>query len=150
MTPSKNGKNEILLDVDDLVMHFPIYRGVIRRQVGAVRAVDGVSFQVKKGETLGLVGESGCGKSTTGRTILQLYKPTAGRVTFDGVDLVALKGEQLRKMRRKMQMIFQDPYASLNPRMTVGDIVGEPLMVHEVATGKQRRDTVRELLDWSN
>jgi len=147
MTPSKNGKNEILLDVDDLVMHFPIYRGVIRRQVGAMRAVDGVSFQVKKGETLGLVGESGCGKSTTGRTILQLYKPTAGRVTFDGVDLVALKGEQLRKMRRKMQMIFQDPYASLNPRMTVGDIVGEPLMVHEVATGKQRRDTVRELLE---
>src|SRR3972149_6566336 len=147
MTPSKNGKNEILLDVDDLVMHFPIYRGVIRRQAGAVRAVDGVSFQVKNGGTIGLVGGSGCGKSTTGSTILQLYKPTAGRVTFDGVDLVALKGEQLRQMRRKMQMIFQDPYASLNPRMTVGDIVGEPLMVHEVATGKQRRDTVRELLE---
>src|SRR3972149_4792662 len=140
-------KNDGILRVEDLTMHFPIYRGVIRKQVGAVRAVDGISFEVQRGETLGLVGESGCGKSTTGRAILQLYKPTAGKVTFDGVDLVALKGEQLRKMRRKMQMIFQDPYASLNPRMTVGDIVGEPLMVHEVATGKQRRDTVRELLE---
>ncbi len=147
MTPSKNGKNEVLLEVDNLVMHFPVYRGVIRRKVGAVRAVDGVSFSVKKGETLGLVGESGCGKSTTGRTILQLYKPTAGSVHFDGVDLVALKGEQLRKMRRKMQMIFQDPYASLNPRMTVGDIVGEPLMVHNVGTAKERRTTVKELLN---
>jgi oligopeptide transport system ATP-binding protein len=147
MSASTNGKNEVLLEVDDLMMHFPIYRGVIRRQVGAVRAVDGVSFQVKKGETLGLVGESGCGKSTTGRTILQLYKPTAGKVHFEGVDLVALKGEEMRRMRRKMQMIFQDPYASLNPRMTVGDIVGEPLMVHNVSKGKQRRDTVRELLD---
>ena len=147
MTPSKNGKNEVLLEVDNLVMHFPVYRGVIRRKVGAVRAVDGVSFSVKKGETLGLVGESGCGKSTTGRTILQLYKPTAGSVHFDGVDLVALKSEQLRKMRRKMQMIFQDPYASLNPRMTVGDIVGEPLMVHNVGTAKERRTTVKELLN---
>lgn len=147
MNPSTNGKNETLLQVDDLVMHFPIYRGVIRRQVGAVRAVDGVSFNVKKGETLGLVGESGCGKSTTGRTILQLYKPTAGSVIFEGIDLVALKGEELRKMRRKMQMIFQDPYASLNPRMTVGEIVGEPLSVHNVAKGKAQRDTVKELLN---
>jgi oligopeptide transport system ATP-binding protein len=147
MSASTNGKHEFLLEVDDLKMHFPIYRGVVRRQVGAVRAVDGVSFKVKKGETFGLVGESGCGKSTTGRTILQLYKPTDGKVVFDGVDLVALKGEQIRKMRRKMQMIFQDPYASLNPRMTVGDIVGEPLMVHNVSKGKQRRDTVRELLE---
>ena len=142
----KNGKNGALLQVNDLVMHFPIYRGVIRRQVGAVRAVDGVSFDVKKGETLGLVGESGCGKTTTGRTILQLYRPTAGSVVFDGVDLVALKGEQLRKMRRKMQMIFQDPYASLNPRMTVGEIVGEPLEVHQVSKGKATRERVRELL----
>lgn len=147
MSPSTNGKHESLLEVNDLVMHFPIYRGVIRRQVGAVRAVDGVSFDVKKGETLGLVGESGCGKSTTGRTILQLYKPTAGSVVFDGIDLVALKGEELRKMRRKMQMIFQDPYASLNPRMTVGEIVGEPLSVHSVAKGKQMRDQVKELLN---
>ena len=142
----KNGKNGALLQVNDLVMHFPIYRGVIRRQVGAVRAVDGVSFDVKRGETLGLVGESGCGKTTTGRTILQLYRPTAGSVVFDGVDLVVLKGEQLRKMRRKMQMIFQDPYASLNPRMTVGEIVGEPLEVHQVSKGKATRERVRELL----
>jgi oligopeptide transport system ATP-binding protein len=147
MSPSTNGKNEVLLEVDDLVMHFPIYRGVIRRQVGAVRAVDGVSFDIKRGETLGLVGESGCGKSTTGRTILQLYKPTAGSVIFDGVDLVALHGEKMRNMRRKMQMIFQDPYASLNPRMTVGEIVGEPLSVHNVAKGKQMRDQVKELLN---
>jgi oligopeptide transport system ATP-binding protein len=120
---------------------------VIRRQVGAVHAVDGVSFEIKRGETLGLVGESGCGKSTTGRTILQLYKPTAGGINFDGVDLVNLKGEELRHMRRKMQMIFQDPYASLNPRMTVADIVGEPLMVHNVATAKEIRERVDHLLN---
>jgi oligopeptide transport system ATP-binding protein len=143
---NQNGKNEILLEVKDLKMHFPIYRGVIRRQVGAVHAVDGVSFDVRKGETLGLVGESGCGKSTTGRTILQLYKPTAGEVIFDDVDLVALKGEPLRQMRRKMQMIFQDPYASLNPRMTVGEIIGEPLEVHNVSKGKQTEERVKELL----
>ncbi|HUE98869.1 MAG TPA: oligopeptide/dipeptide ABC transporter ATP-binding protein [Anaerolineales bacterium] len=141
---------ETLLRVDDLMMHFPIYRGVIQRQVGAVRAVDGISFEIKRGETLGLVGESGCGKSTTGRTILQLYRPTAGEVHFEDVDLVNLKGEALRKMRRKMQMIFQDPYASLNPRMTVADIVGEPLMVHSVATGKEIQDRVQHLLELVN
>ena len=139
--------SETLLRVDDLVMHFPIYRGVFQRQVGAVRAVDGVSFEVKRGETLGLVGESGCGKSTTGRTILQLYKPTAGSVNFDGVDLVALKGESMRHMRRKIQMIFQDPYASLNPRMTVEQLVGEPLIVHNVATGEEIKQRVAHLLD---
>jgi oligopeptide transport system ATP-binding protein len=144
---SQNGNTETLLEVDDLHMHFPIYRGVFRRQVGSVKAVDGISFKVKTGETLGLVGESGCGKSTTGRTVLQLYKPTSGRVIFDGVDLVALQSEKLRRMRRKMQMIFQDPYASLNPRMTVGDIIGEPLEVHGVAKGKQARDRVKELLE---
>jgi oligopeptide transport system ATP-binding protein len=112
--------------------------------------VDGVSFDIKRGETLGLVGESGCGKSTAGRTILQLYRPTAGTVTFEGVDLVHLKGEDLRKMRRKMQMIFQDPYASLNPRMTVADIVGEPLVVHNVATGKEIEERVKHLLDLVN
>ena len=142
--------NETLLHVDDLKMHFPIYRGVFQRQVGAVRAVDGVSFDVKRGETLGLVGESGCGKSTTGRTILQLYKPTAGKVTFDGTDLITLKGEQMRQMRRKMQMIFQDPYASLNPRMTVAQLVGEPLMVHNVATGAEINQRVEHLLEIVN
>ena len=142
-----HANNEVLLRVDDLMMHFPIYRGVFQRQVGAVRAVDGVSFEVRRGETLGLVGESGCGKSTTGRTILQLYKPTAGRVNFDGVDLVGLKGGSLRKMRRKIQMIFQDPYASLNPRMTVEQLVGEPLMVHNVATGEEIKQRVAHLLD---
>jgi oligopeptide transport system ATP-binding protein len=142
--------NNVLLQVEDLTMHFPIYRGVIRRQVGAVRAVDGVSFEVKRGETLGLVGESGCGKSTTGRAILQLYKPTAGRVHFDGADLIALKGEKLRRMRRKMQMIFQDPYASLNPRMTVGQIVGEPLMVHNAATATEIEARVQHLLELVN
>lgn len=141
---------ETLLQVDDLVMHFPIYRGVIQRQVGAVRAVDGVSFDIERGETLGLVGESGCGKSTTGRTILQLYRPTSGAVQFEDVDLVHLKGEELRKIRRKMQMIFQDPYASLNPRMTVADIVGEPLIVHEVAKGKEIQDRVQHLLEIVN
>ena len=147
--PNTNNNN-ILLRVEDLQMHFPIYRGVIQRQVGAVRAVDGISFNVKRGETLGLVGESGCGKSTTGRTILQLYRPTAGSVHFDGVDLVHTKGEELRRMRRRMQMIFQDPYASLNPRMTVADIVGEPLMVHSVATGKEIQDRVQHLLEIVN
>ena len=139
--------NDVLVHIDDLVMHFPIYRGVIRRQVGAVHAVDGVSFDIKRGETLGLVGESGCGKSTTGRTILQLYRPTSGQVIFDGVNLVDTKGEELRKMRRKMQMIFQDPYASLNPRMTVADIVGEPLMVHNVANAVEIKERVDHLLE---
>jgi oligopeptide/dipeptide ABC transporter ATP-binding protein len=142
--------HDVLLKVEDLKMHFPIFRGIIQRQVGAVHAVDGVSFEVMRGETLGLVGESGCGKSTTGRTILQLYKPTSGSVHFDGVDMVALKGEELRRMRRKMQMIFQDPYASLNPRMTVGDIVGEPLMVHNVAIGKEIKERVDHLLELVN
>lgn len=146
MSTETNNDN-VLLRVDNLMMHFPIRRGVFQRQVGAVRAVDGVSFDIKRGETLGLVGESGCGKSTTGRTILQLYKPTAGGVEFDGVNLVTLKGEEMRKMRRKLQMIFQDPYASLNPRMTVEQLVGEPLMVHSVATGAEIHERVTHLLD---
>ena len=140
-------ENDILLKVEDLNMHFPIFRGLIRRQAGAVHAVDGVSFDVRRGETLGLVGESGCGKSTTGRSILQLYKPTSGKITFDGVNLVALKNEEMRLMRRKMQMIFQDPYASLNPRMTVGEIVGEPLLVHNVASGREVDERVAHLLE---
>ena len=139
--------NNVIVEVEDLKMHFPIYRGVIQRQVGAVHAVDGISFSIQRGETLGLVGESGCGKSTTGRTILQLYKPTSGSVHFEGVDLVKLKGEELRKMRRKMQMIFQDPYASLNPRMAVADIVSEPLIVHNVANAQEIKERVQHLLE---
>ncbi|HBA90827.1 MAG TPA: peptide ABC transporter substrate-binding protein, partial [Anaerolineaceae bacterium] len=125
--------NEVLLNVVDLVKHFPIMKGVlIQKQVGAVHAVDGVSFDIVKGETLGLVGESGCGKSTTGRAILQLHRPTSGSVFYEGKDLVKLKGETLRKTRRRMQMIFQDPYASLNPRMTVGQIITEPMLIHDM------------------
>jgi oligopeptide transport system ATP-binding protein len=140
--------NNVLLSVDKLVKYFPITRGIIfQKQVAAVHAVDNVSFSIHRGETLGLVGESGCGKSTTGRTILQLYRPTSGSVVFDDVDLVALQGEELRKMRRKMQMIFQDPYASLNPRMTVGEIVGEPLVVHKVANQKEINERVKNLLE---
>jgi oligopeptide transport system ATP-binding protein len=139
--------NNVLLRVENLVKYFPIMRGIFQKQVGAVRAVDDVSFEVKRGETLGLVGESGCGKSTTGRAVLQLYRPTSGSVYYDGVDLTKLKGEELRKMRRKMQMIFQDPYASLNPRMTVGEIIREPLIVHNVSTEAEANERVKQLLE---
>ncbi len=149
---AENGKTpagkDVLLRVDNLVKHFPITRGiVIQRQVGAVHAVDGVTFEIRRGETFGLVGESGCGKSTTGRTILQLYRPTAGHVYYDGADLAALKGEDLRKMRRRMQMIFQDPYASLNPRMTVGEIIAEPMLIHGTAKGREAQERVENLLN---
>ncbi|HVQ22379.1 MAG TPA: oligopeptide/dipeptide ABC transporter ATP-binding protein [Candidatus Saccharimonadia bacterium] len=137
-----------LVQVEDLRVYFPIKEGIIReRHVGDVRAVDVVSFSLRHGETLGLVGESGCGKSTTGRAMLRLYEPTAGRVLFDGADVTTLKGDGLRRARRRMQMIFQDPYASLNPRMTVNGIVGEPLEVHDEGGSRQeRQDRVREVL----
>ncbi len=138
--------NNVLIKVDNLTMHFPILKGILQRQVGAVHAVDGLSFEIRKGETFGLVGESGCGKSTTGRAILQLYRPTAGHVYFENVDLTHLKGEDLRHMRRRMQMIFQDPYASLNPRMSIAEIVSEPLIVHDLIKSNEVHDRVRDLL----
>ena len=136
-----------LLNVSDLTMHFPIHKGVLRRQVGAVKAVDGLTFDIRRGETLGLVGESGCGKSTTGRALLRLYNVTGGRIVFEGQDIATVEGETLRRLRPRMQMIFQDPQASLNPRMTVGAIIAEPLYEHSTHTGKARRERVRELLD---
>jgi peptide/nickel transport system ATP-binding protein len=137
---------ETLLQVHNLKKHFPIYEGLLRRKTGAVQAVDGVSFEVRRGETLGLVGESGCGKSTTGQTILQLLKPTAGQVILNGEDLTQMDKESLRQTRRHMQMIFQDPYASLNPRMTVGDIVSEALEIHGIGDKESRKVRVKELL----
>jgi len=129
-------------------MYFPLTRGIIlQRRVGWVKAVDDISFQIFRGETLGLVGESGCGKSTTGRAILQLYKPTAGEVLFNGIDLTKLPPGEMRKMRRHMQMIFQDPYASLNPRMTVGSIIAEPMQIHNLVPKEQRNQRVQELLE---
>jgi oligopeptide transport system ATP-binding protein len=140
-------EDSILLSVQNLVKHFPIRRGIIfERQVGAVHAVDDFSVDVRRGETLGLVGESGSGKTTVGRTILQFYRPDAGHVYFEGTDLVSLQGEELRKMRRRMQMIFQDPYASLDPRMTVADIISEPLTAHQLAGRKEAIGKVEELL----
>lgn len=137
-----------LVRVENLKMHFPVYKGLlVRKEVRRVRAVDGLSFVIYEGETLGLVGESGCGKSTTGRAILQLYEPTEGHVFFEDRDLTKLSPGELHKMRRDMQMIFQDPYASLNPRMTVGDIIAEPLRVHKLAKGEEVRRQVQELME---
>jgi len=143
-----NGSQDnILVDVSDLKVYFPVTAGIIfQRKVADVKAVDGITFAIKRGETLGLVGESGCGKSTTGRAILQLYRPTAGTIRFEGVDLTKLRSGEMRGMRRKMQMIFQDPYASLNPRMSVGAIIGEPLAIHGLAKGKARKERVQELM----
>ncbi|MEL6966988.1 MAG: oligopeptide/dipeptide ABC transporter ATP-binding protein [Pseudomonadota bacterium] len=136
-----------LIRVDDLKIHFPIYSGLLRRQTGSVRAVDGVTFDIKRGETLGLVGESGCGKSTTGRAVLRLYDPTAGSVHFQDTALADLSDEEMRDMRPNMQMIFQDPQACLNPRMTVGAIIGEPFQEHTALSAAERTEKVKELLN---
>ncbi|MFG2829265.1 ABC transporter ATP-binding protein [Streptomyces sp. NPDC048434] len=140
---------EPILEIRDLVKHFPLTRGVLfRKHVGAVQAVDGVSFDLRKGETLGIVGESGCGKSTVAKLLVGLERPTAGRIRYRGEDISALSGRALKAVRRNIQMVFQDPYTSLNPRMTVGDIIGEPYEIHpEVAPKGDRRRKVRELLD---
>ncbi|MDF1663147.1 MAG: dipeptide ABC transporter ATP-binding protein [Planctomycetota bacterium] len=136
-----------LVEVKNLVKHFPIRKGLLSRVVGQVKAVDGVSFKVNAGETLGLVGESGCGKTTAGRTLLRLIPPTAGEVFYEGKDVMKMGGAEMRAMRRKMQIIFQDPYSSLNPRMTVEDIIGEALIIHGLATRKERRGIVQDLLE---
>jgi oligopeptide/dipeptide ABC transporter ATP-binding protein len=137
----------VLLEVESLTKHFPILRGLFARRVGQVRAVDGVSFSLRAGETLCIVGESGCGKSTVGRCVLRLLEPTAGRVRLEGADITALDEEALRPYRRRMQIVFQDPYASLNPRLTAGDIVGEPLENFGIAAGEARRQRVAKLLE---
>jgi peptide/nickel transport system ATP-binding protein/oligopeptide transport system ATP-binding protein len=139
---------ETLMEVRDLVKHFPIRSGLLQRQVGAVRAVDGVSFDVFRGETLGLVGESGCGKSTTARLLLRLMAPTSGSIRFAGEEIASIKGGKLKDLRREMQMIFQDPYSSLNPRKTVGSIIADPLVIHRLYTGSgERKRKVQELMD---
>ena len=145
------GQDEILLEVKNLKKYFPIQRGFLRRTVGYVRAVDGISFYIKKGETLGLVGESGCGKTTTGRCILRLIEPTSGEIIFNDenagrVHIERLDGEQMRRLRRNMQIVFQDPYSSLNPRLTLKRIVGEPLVVNKVCKGRELEERVAELL----
>lgn len=138
---------EVLLEVKNLTKHFPITRGIVfQKVVGLNKAVDNVSFEIHRGETLGLVGESGCGKSTLGRTILRLLEATAGEVWFEGRNILELNNHEMRELRRDMQIIFQDPYASLNPRMTVGDIIGEPLLIHNLASGKALEQRVKELL----
>ncbi len=142
-----DGVKQPLVRVQNLKMHFPIFGGLLHRRIGEVKAVDGISFDIMEGETLGLVGESGCGKSTVGRALLRLYEATAGEVIIDGADIAHASPEELRKMRPTMQMIFQDPQASLNPRMTVSDIIGEPLREHQKGSASDREARVLELMD---
>jgi oligopeptide transport system ATP-binding protein len=140
--------NNVLLDVHDLKMYFPVTTGIIfQRKIADIKAVDQVSFFIRRGETLGLVGESGCGKTTVGRCVLMLYQPTAGDIVFEGQHLTKMRGRDIRRMRRRMQVIFQDPYASLNPRMTVGSIIGEPIVIHNLAHNRrERKEKVQELM----
>ena len=140
-------RGDVLLEVRDLCKHFPIRRGILSRVVGQVRAVDGVSFDVYRGETLGLVGESGCGKTTLARAILRLTDVTSGEIRFDGVDILGLGANDMRRLRKRMQIVFQDPYGSLNPRLTVGSMIAEAIKIHKLASGDSVRDRVSELLD---
>ncbi len=140
--------DNVLLKADNIVKHFPIYGGLLSKQIAAVKAVQNISFELKKGETLGLVGESGCGKSTLGRCLIKLIEPTSGQLYFNGQNITDFKGDELKALRRKMQIIFQDPYSSLNPRMTVGSILDEPLVIHNLfETEKDRKDRVLELIN---
>ena len=147
-TPTAGPDNNTIVRVNDVRMHFPVTSGIIfQRRVGEVKAVDGVQFEIRRGETLGLVGESGCGKTTLGRAILMLYRPTAGEVEFEGQNLTRMRSGDIRRMRRRMQMIFQDPYASLNPRMSIGSIIAEPIVIHGLAKSRgERRERVQELM----
>jgi oligopeptide/dipeptide ABC transporter ATP-binding protein len=145
--PTPAPDRAVLVEVRDLVKHFPVRGGILQRTVGMVQAVDGVTFDIRRGETLGLVGESGCGKTTVGRLLLRLIEPTSGTIRFDGVDLTAVKGSALKPYRRRMQIIFQDPYASLDPRAPIADSIGEGLRIHGIGTAAERRRKVSRMMD---
>lgn len=146
ITDKKTLDNDVMIEVQDLTKYFPVKQGIFSRGKTVVKAVDHINFKIKRGETLGLVGESGCGKTTAGRTTIKLYKPTSGKIIFDGEDITNYTQNQMIEVRKKMQMIFQDPYASLNPRMTVGDIIGESIDIHGLMKGKERKERIEYLL----